>query len=47
MGSLSLALRSITDSQRTDAKSEDSSKDDRHGSVNVIRFGVSTTAMPR
>ena len=46
LGSLSLALRSITDAQTSDPKADD--KDDRRtGSVNVIRFGISTTAMPR
>jgi pilus assembly protein CpaB len=46
MGSLSLALRSITDAQSTDPKADD--KDDhRTGSVNVIRFGISTTATPK
>jgi pilus assembly protein CpaB len=46
LGSLSLALRSITDAQGTDSKADD--KDDHHtGSVNVIRFGISTTAMPK
>jgi len=45
LGSLSLALRSITDTQN-DSKTDDKS-DRRSGSVNVIRFGISTTAMPR
>jgi pilus assembly protein CpaB len=45
LGSLSLVLRSITDAHN-DSKADD--KNDRHsGSVNVIRFGISTTAMPR
>ncbi|HZP69826.1 MAG TPA: Flp pilus assembly protein CpaB [Pseudolabrys sp.] len=42
LGTLSLALRSITDSTRDD-KPDDSA---RH-SVNVVRFGVSTTATQR
>ncbi|HXX25916.1 MAG TPA: Flp pilus assembly protein CpaB [Pseudolabrys sp.] len=46
LGSLSLALRSITDSERTDPKVEDRG-DRRSGNVNIIRFGVSTTTIPR
>ena len=46
LGSLSLALRSITDAQRDDTKADDKA-DRRSGSVNMIRFGISTTAMPR
>lgn len=42
LGSLSLALRSITDVQRTEAKADDDSARGHRGSVNVIRFGVST-----
>ena len=45
LGTLSLALRSITDAQN-DSKADDKN-DRRSGSVNVIRFGISTTAMPR
>jgi pilus assembly protein CpaB len=46
LGSLSLALRSITDAQHDDPKTDD--KSERRGSsVNVIRFGIGTTAMPR
>jgi pilus assembly protein CpaB len=41
LGKLSLALRSITDTQKTEAKNDDSDRG-RRGSVNVIRFGVST-----
>ncbi len=41
LGKLSLALRSITDAQKTEAKNDDSDRS-RRGSVNVIRFGVST-----
>jgi pilus assembly protein CpaB len=42
LGSLSLALRSITDARRNDTKTDDNSEQGRRGSVNVIRFGVST-----
>jgi len=45
MGSLSLTLRSITDAQHDNSKIDD--KSTRSGSVNMIRFGISTTAMPR
>jgi pilus assembly protein CpaB len=41
LGSLSLALRSITDARRNDAKTDDNSEQGRRASVNVIRFGVS------
>jgi pilus assembly protein CpaB len=46
LGSLSLALRSITDAQRDDPKI-DEQPDRSKGSVSVIRFGVSTTTTPR
>jgi pilus assembly protein CpaB len=46
LGSLSLALRSITDARRDDPKI-DEQPDRRKGTVNVIRFGVSTTATAR
>lgn len=47
LGSLSLALRSITDA-KGDTKTDEA--DDRNGrgtSVNVVRFGVTTTATPQ
>jgi pilus assembly protein CpaB len=40
LGSLSLALRSITDANKTEAKNDDDGG--RRGNVNMIRFGVST-----
>jgi pilus assembly protein CpaB len=46
LGSLSLALRSITDAERDDPKT-DEQPNRRKGSVSVIRFGVSTTTTPR
>jgi Flp pilus assembly protein CpaB len=46
LASLSLALGSITDARSTDPKADDQD-DHRTGSVDVIRFGISTTAMPR
>jgi len=45
LGSLSLTLRSITDAQGDDSQNDDKSK--RGGSVNIVRFGVSTTTTPR
>ena len=45
LGTLSLALRSITDAERDDPKVDDTPR--RNGSVNVIRFGVTTTTTPR
>jgi pilus assembly protein CpaB len=46
LGSISLALRSITDAH---AVEKDDSDDDsaRRSSVNVIRFGVPTTTTPK
>ena len=46
LGSLSLALRSITDASR-DTPNADDDKPNARGSVNVVRFGVSTTTTPR
>jgi pilus assembly protein CpaB len=45
LGTMSLALRSITDSQSADR--EDDEGDTKRSSVNVIRFGVSTTTTPK
>jgi pilus assembly protein CpaB len=43
LGSLSLALRSITDAQRDKPMTDDNTeRGRRNGGVNVIRFGVST-----
>ncbi|HEY6833480.1 MAG TPA: Flp pilus assembly protein CpaB [Pseudolabrys sp.] len=46
LGSLSLALRSIADAQRETPRA-DSDRPHGRGSVNVVRFGVSTTATSR
>jgi pilus assembly protein CpaB len=46
LGSISLALRSITDAARENPKSEDAPGTNRTG-VNVVRFGVSTMTTPR
>jgi pilus assembly protein CpaB len=46
LGSISLALRSITDAAHDSPKSEDAPGTDRAG-VNVVRFGVTTTTTPR
>jgi pilus assembly protein CpaB len=45
LGSLSLALRSITDAQGDNSQDDDKGK--RGSSVNIVRFGVSTTTTPR
>lgn len=42
-GTLSLALRSITDTNHDDSKSDD----DKRRSINVVRFGVSSTSTSR
>jgi pilus assembly protein CpaB len=44
LGTLSLALRSITDANSTDNESE---ADTRRGGVNIVRFGVSTSTTPK
>jgi pilus assembly protein CpaB len=45
LGTLSLALRSITDANSTDTSEK---TDASHGGVNIVRFGVNTpTATPR
>jgi pilus assembly protein CpaB len=46
LGSISLALRSITDAQ-SDDKSTEEDDNSRRSSVNVIRFGVTTTTTPK
>jgi len=47
LGTLSLALRSITDAMRDDPKSEERADDGRGNRVNVVRFGVSTIAVTK
>ena len=44
IGSLSLALRSVTDASKTDAPDDKSSK---KNTVNIVRFGVSTQQTPK
>ena len=46
LGSLSLALRSITDSARDDPQTDDKPAGRRSG-VNIIRFGVGTMTSPK
>jgi pilus assembly protein CpaB len=46
LGSISLALRSITDASSDNASSDDDDSS-RQSSVNVIRFGVTTTTTPK
>ena len=47
IGSLSLALRSVTDASRTDTPAADDESSGKRNAVNVIRFGVSTTTTPK
>jgi pilus assembly protein CpaB len=46
LGSLSLALRSVTDASRDDSK-DAVNTGGRRNTVNVVRFGVSTMTTPR
>jgi pilus assembly protein CpaB len=46
LGTMSLALRSLVDSKSTSADSTDD-KDGRRGSINTVRFGVTTVTTPR
>jgi pilus assembly protein CpaB len=43
LGTLSLALRSITDANAAESEDDDS----RHNTVNMIRFGVGITTTPK
>ncbi len=45
LGTLSLALRSVTDASRKDLPDDD--KSGKRTTVNIVRFGVSTTSTPR
>ena len=45
LGSLSLALRSITDATKDSSKDDDTNS--RGGAVNIVRFGVSTATTPK
>jgi pilus assembly protein CpaB len=45
LGSLALALRSITDANSNDGENDDEGS--RRSTVNVIRFGVGTTTTPK
>jgi pilus assembly protein CpaB len=46
IGTLSLALRSVTDASQKDAPTDDDNSSKRN-TVNVIRFGVGTTTTPK
>jgi len=46
VGTLSLALRSITDAQQ-DAAPTNTDKTDGRNTVNVVRFGIGTMTTPR
>jgi pilus assembly protein CpaB len=47
VGTLSLALRSIVDFSNSKPEVETDGNTGRQGGVNVVRFGVSTTATPK
>jgi pilus assembly protein CpaB len=47
LGTISLALRSITDANSAGSESDTDQADARQGGVNVVRFGVSTTTTPK
>jgi pilus assembly protein CpaB len=47
LGSLSLALRSITDASRDDAPTDNDKPGGRRNAVNIVRFGVGTMTTPR
>jgi pilus assembly protein CpaB len=47
LGSISLALRSITDASSDDKASDEDDNNSRRSSVNVIRFGVTTATTPK
>lgn len=48
LGTLSLALRSITDASKTETENDaDKAAGGRRKSVNIVRFGVSTPTTPR
>jgi pilus assembly protein CpaB len=46
LGSLSLALRSITDANQNEPQAEDKPGNRRNG-VNIVRFGVGTMTTPK
>ncbi len=47
LGSLSLALRSITDASRDDSQTDADKPNTRRSNVNIVRFGVGTMTTPR
>jgi pilus assembly protein CpaB len=47
LGTLSLALRSLVDSQADKPDQPLQDKDNSRGSINTVRFGVTTTTTPR
>ena len=46
-GSLTLALRSLADSSADNKKPETAAPKDSNGRMNMVRFGVSTTTLPK
>jgi pilus assembly protein CpaB len=47
LGTISLALRSITDASETEKETDAEQGNTKRGSVNVIRFGVTTMTTPK
>ena len=47
LGTLSLALRSITDARNDIPKTDENLNRRQNGGIDVVRFGVTTTATPR
>ncbi|MGP0090413.1 MAG: Flp pilus assembly protein CpaB [Xanthobacteraceae bacterium] len=47
VGTLSLALRSLTDANAPAADSGNDDKPDRRGGIDMVRYGVSTNATPK
>jgi Flp pilus assembly protein CpaB len=47
MGQLSLALRSLVDASGDKSDTTDEERSGRRNGVSIVRFGVSTTTMPK
>jgi pilus assembly protein CpaB len=46
-GTLTLSLRSLTDSQANSSDDDDSETNKKRGTINTVRYGVSTVSTPR
>ncbi len=47
LGTLSLALRSLADANKPEVVDEENSRRGNRGEINMVRYGVTTTASPR